>query len=90
MAQPGPSFGSVGALRAFPQRLAARAVAARGGRLRRGTTRQTARVVIGRKLLDKLSDTAIEAKVEGYRTAYRTLTGVDLGASPNPVIEQQV
>ena len=32
----------------------------------------------------------IEAKVEGYRTAYRTLTGVDLGASPNPVIEQQV
>ena len=32
----------------------------------------------------------IEAKIEGYRTAYRTLTGVDLGASPNPVIEQQV
>jgi len=34
--------------------------------------------------------TQIEAKVEGYRTAYRTLTGVDLGASANPVIEQQV
>lgn len=69
MAQPGPSFGSVGALRAFPQRLAARAVAARGGRLRRGTTRQTGRVVIGRKLLDKLSDAEIEAKVETLRDA---------------------
>lgn len=34
--------------------------------------------------------TQIEAKVEGYRTAYRTLTGVDLGASADPVIEQQV
>jgi tetratricopeptide (TPR) repeat protein len=69
MAQPGPSFGSVGALRAFPQRLAARAVAARGGRLRRGTTRQTARVVIGRKLLDKLNDVAIEVKVRALRDA---------------------
>lgn len=69
MAQPSPSFGSVGALRAFPQRLAARAVAARGARLRRGTTRQTGRVVIGRKLLDKLSDAEIEAKVEMLRNA---------------------
>jgi hypothetical protein len=33
--------------------------------------------------------TQVEAKIEGYRTAYRTLTGVDLGVSPNPVIEQQ-
>ena len=32
--------------------------------------------------------TQIEAKIEGYRTAYRTLTGVDLGLSPNPVVEQ--
>lgn len=31
----------------------------------------------------------IETKVEGYRTAYRALTGVDLGATQNPVIEQQ-
>jgi len=31
----------------------------------------------------------IEGKVEGYRTAYRTLTGVDLGASATPTIEQQ-
>ena len=34
--------------------------------------------------------TQIEAKVEGYRTAYRTLTGVDIGASVTPAIEQQV
>ncbi|MBI4523812.1 MAG: hypothetical protein HY695_08385 [Deltaproteobacteria bacterium] len=33
--------------------------------------------------------TQIEAKVEGYRTAYRTLTGVDLGASATPTVEQQ-
>jgi hypothetical protein len=32
----------------------------------------------------------VEAKVEGYRTAYRALTGVDLGASATPTIEQQV
>ena len=34
--------------------------------------------------------TQIESKIEGYRTAYRTLTGVDLGTSPNPKIEQEV
>ena len=31
----------------------------------------------------------IESKVEGYRTAYRSLTGIDLGTSATPVIEQQ-
>ena len=34
--------------------------------------------------------TQVEAKVEAYRTAYRTLTGVDLGASATPAVEQQV
>ena len=34
--------------------------------------------------------TQIEAKIEAYRTAYRTLTGIDLGVSANPTIEQQV
>ena len=69
MPAPAPTLGSVGALRAFPQRLAARAVATRGGRLRRGVTRQTQRVVIGRKLLDKLTDPQIEARLEILRTA---------------------
>lgn len=32
----------------------------------------------------------IENKVEGYRTAYRNLTGVDLGASASSQVEQQV
>ena len=73
MAQTAPSFGIVGALRAFPQRLAARAVAARGGRLRRGITRQTQRVVVGRKLLDKASAAAIEARIDALRDAGMTL-----------------
>jgi tetratricopeptide (TPR) repeat protein len=67
MAQPGPIFGIVGALRAFPQRLAARAVATRGGRLRRGLTRQTQRIVLGRKLLDKLSEPEIETRIDALR-----------------------
>jgi hypothetical protein len=33
--------------------------------------------------------TQIESKVEAYRTAYRNMTGVDIGASSTPVIEQQ-
>ncbi len=33
--------------------------------------------------------TQAEGKIEGYRTAYRTLTGVDLGAAPTAMIEQQ-
>jgi tetratricopeptide (TPR) repeat protein len=69
MAQSGPTFGIVGALRAFPQRLAARAVATRGGRLRRGITRQTSRAVLGRKLLDKPGDTEIAARLDTLRDA---------------------
>ncbi|HVQ43118.1 MAG TPA: hypothetical protein VMS54_12955 [Vicinamibacterales bacterium] len=33
--------------------------------------------------------TQVEPRVEAYRTAYQTLTGVDLGASPTSTIEQQ-
>ena len=33
--------------------------------------------------------TQVEAKVEAYRTAYRSLAGVDLGASATPTIPQQ-
>jgi hypothetical protein len=31
----------------------------------------------------------VESKIESYRTAYRSLTGVDLGASATPAIEQK-
>ena len=68
MVAPVPTLGIVGALRAFPQRLAARAVATRGGRLRRGITRQTQRVVLGRKLLDK-SEAVIDARIDTLRDA---------------------
>lgn len=64
MAKAGATFGIVGALSAFPRRLAARAVATKGGALRRGITRRTAQVVLGRRLLDKLSEAEIEARVE--------------------------
>ena len=69
MATTVPTLGIVGALRAFPRRLAARAVATRGGRLRRGITRQTQRVVLGRKLLDKASEAEIEARIDTLRDA---------------------
>ncbi|MBN9307478.1 MAG: O-linked GlcNAc transferase [Devosia sp. 67-54] len=72
MAQTPASVGIVGALEAFPQRLAARAVAGRGGRLHRGVTRQTQRVVIGRKLIGK-SEAEIEAKLAALK-----LSGVKL------------
>lgn len=41
----------------------------------------------GEELEDWLNQ--VEAKVEGYRTAYRNLTGVDLGASSSTMVEQQ-
>lgn len=69
MPQPAATFGLVGALRAFPHRLAAKAVASRGGRLRRGITRQTQRVVLGRRLLDKGSDAEIEARLASLAAA---------------------
>ena len=48
MRKPDTTFGIVGALSAFPRRLAARALQSKGGRLRRGITRHTKNVVIGR------------------------------------------
>lgn len=64
-----PNFGLIGGLAAFPRRLAAREVARRGGSLRRGITRQTQRVVLGRGLLDRLADPAIEAHWRKVRAA---------------------
>ncbi len=64
----GPAtFGIVGALAAFPRRLAARAVAERGGQLRRGAMRGATHVVFGRKLLDALPEQRIEARAEALR-----------------------
>ncbi|MFZ1414609.1 MAG: tetratricopeptide repeat protein, partial [Defluviicoccus sp.] len=65
-------FGIVGALAAFPRRLAAREVERIGGRLQRGVSRQTTSVVFGRRQLRK-ADAAIEARVDAERAAGRQL-----------------
>lgn len=56
----GESYGVIGALQAFPLRLATRRVQALGGRLHRNMTRGTTAVVLGRKLLAGKSQDFIE------------------------------
>src|SRR6185312_740538 len=58
----GTTIGLVGALDAFPRRLAAREVARQRGRLRRGITRQTSIVVFGRGLLERADTEKIVAR----------------------------
>ncbi|BCG72024.1 hypothetical protein MesoLj113a_31820 [Mesorhizobium sp. 113-1-2] len=74
----GAVFGTVGALAAFPLRLAAREVERQHGQLRRGITRRTTHVVFGRTLLAKAgltksSDAEIERRVAEERAAGRAL-----------------
>ncbi|RWN49901.1 MAG: tetratricopeptide repeat protein [Mesorhizobium sp.] len=70
----GAVFGTIGALAAFPLRLAAREVERRHGQLRRGITRRTTHVVFGRTLLAraglvKNGDAGIERRVAAEREA---------------------
>jgi tetratricopeptide (TPR) repeat protein len=60
----GQTFGIVGALAAFPRRLAAREVERQHGHLRRGVTRRTSHLVFGRGLLTKASEAEIEARFD--------------------------
>lgn len=60
MGASGESYGVIGALDAFPLRLATRRVQALGGRLHRNMTRGTTAVVLGRKLLAGKSQEFIE------------------------------
>lgn len=60
MGASGESYGVIGALDAFPLRLATRRVQALGGRLHRNMTRGTTAVVLGRKLLASKSQEFIE------------------------------
>ncbi|UVK46403.1 tetratricopeptide repeat protein [Mesorhizobium sp. AR07] len=74
----GAAFGTIGALAAFPLRLAAREVERQHGQLRRGVTRRTAHVVFGRTYLAKADftkngDAEIERRVAAERAAGRTL-----------------
>ncbi|MGX5827950.1 tetratricopeptide repeat protein [Mesorhizobium sp. 43Arga] len=75
---PGAVFGTIGALAAFPLRLAAREVERQHGQLRRGITRRTTHVVFGRTMLAKAGltksgDAGIERRVASERAAGRTL-----------------
>lgn len=64
----GESYGVIGALDAFPLRLATRRVQALGGRLHRNITRGTTAAVLGRKLLAGKSQEFIEHAVGKART----------------------
>ena len=70
---PGAVFGTIGALAAFPLRLAAREVERQHGQLRRGVTRRTTHVVFGRNFLAKAGDAEIARRVAAERAAGRTL-----------------
>lgn len=75
---PGAVFGTIGALAAFPLRLAAREVERQHGQLRRGVTRRTTHVVFGRTLLaraglSKNGDAEIERRVAAERAAAHKL-----------------
>lgn len=59
----GESFGVIGALGAFPLRLAAKRVERLGGRLHRSVTRGTTSVVFARSLLSRLDEADIERRV---------------------------
>jgi len=85
----GQNFGTVGALAAFPHRIAARAVEERGARLTRGVSRRTSAVVFGRNLLGRDSDREIEVRASLERNAGRRLLSENgflrlLGLAPSP------
>jgi len=65
MVRRGESYGVVGALKAFPLRLAARRVGDLGGRLHRTVTRGTTVAIFGRTLLARQTESEIERRVAG-------------------------
>jgi tetratricopeptide (TPR) repeat protein len=69
MAIDGAAFVILGALEAFPRRLAAREVRARGGELRHGLSRRTKFAVLGHGLIDAASAASIEARLGEARKA---------------------
>lgn len=68
------SFGIIGALQAFPLRLAARRVESHGGRLHRNVTRATTAVVFGRTLLARQDEAEIERRVQAVPAAAKVLS----------------
>jgi tetratricopeptide (TPR) repeat protein len=66
-------FAIIGALEAFPHRLAAREVEARGGKLRRGVSRSTDIAVVGHRLAQTSTSDRILKRLEEARAAGATL-----------------
>jgi tetratricopeptide (TPR) repeat protein len=69
----GKTFALIGALAAFPRRLAAREVERQGGELQHGITRRTSHIVFGRALLDKVGEAKLEARFDMADGAERVL-----------------
>jgi tetratricopeptide (TPR) repeat protein len=69
MAIDGAAFVILGALEAFPRRLAAREIKARGAELRHGISRRTRFAVFGHRLADGSSAASIEARIDEARKA---------------------
>jgi tetratricopeptide (TPR) repeat protein len=69
MRMSGESYGVIGALKAFPLRLAARRVEALGGRLHRSLTRGTTTAVFGRTLLTRFEEAEIERRIVAAEAA---------------------
>ena len=89
MTEAGRVFGTLGALSAFPLRLAKREVQSRGGRISRGFSRRTTDIVVGRTLLSRIDQADIEQRIGAARAPHRRLVGEgrflrDLGLAPTP------
>lgn len=69
MAGAAPIYGFLGALAAFPRRLAAREIARQGGALRSAAARDVTHLVVGRKLLDRTPAESIAARVRSARSS---------------------
>jgi hypothetical protein len=67
----GKTFGIVGALAAFPRRLAAREVERQNGHLRHAVTRRTSHAIFGRTLLARAGEAEIEARFDAELAAGR-------------------
>lgn len=73
MRMSGESYGVIGALKAFPLRLAAKRVASMGGRLHRSLTRGTTTAIFGRTLLTRFDDGEIGRRVDAALHAKATV-----------------
>ena len=63
----GAAFAIIGALEAFPRRLAARVIAARGGSLQRGISKKTKIAVLGHRLVEGWSAAKTTHRIEQAR-----------------------